>query len=47
MRQLWKVASNNIKEHGSNFVRGKVEDKILDEIIAGKISHLSLTQLET
>ena len=45
MRQLWKVASNNIKEHGSTFVRSKFEDRILFEIIAGKIYHQLLTEL--
>ena len=46
MRQLWKVARNNKKEHGSKFVRAKIEDKILDEIIAGKIYPHLLTELE-
>ena len=37
MRELMKVAKNNIEEHGSNFVRATIENNILDEIIAGKI----------
>ena len=37
MRELIKVAKNNMEEHGVNFVRATVENNILDKIIAGKI----------
>ena len=37
MRELMKVAKNNIEEQGSNFIRAKIENDILDKIIAGNI----------
>ena len=40
MRELIKVAKNNIEEHGSNFVRATIENEILDEIINGKSNHI-------
>ena len=37
MKELMKVAKNNMEEHGVNYVRATIENNILDEIIAGKI----------
>ena len=42
MRELMKVAKNNIEEQGSNYVRATIENEILDEIIAGKPSQFVL-----
>ena len=36
MRELIKVARNNMEDQGVNFVRATIENNILDEIIAGK-----------
>ena len=38
MRELIEVAKNNIEKVGVNYVRATIENNILDEIIAGKIS---------
>ena len=36
MRELIKVARNNMEDQGVNYVRATIENNILDEIIAGK-----------